>query len=46
MAAKKFPFEQSAKDKEPKGMKEGSRKEGALDRKQAKPFAAKKSAKR
>lgn len=37
MAAKKpFPFEKSSKDKEPKGMKEGSRKEEALDRKQAK----------
>lgn len=45
MAAKKFPFEKSRKDKEPKGMKEGSRKEEALDRKQAKPFA-KKTAKR
>lgn len=37
MAAKKpFPFEKSKKDKEPKGMKEGSKKEEALDRKQAK----------
>ncbi len=48
MATKKFPFppfEKSGKDKEPKGMKEGSRKEEALDRKQAKPFA-KKTAKR
>lgn len=35
------PFEKSSKDKEPKGMKEGSRKEEKLDRKQAKgnPFA-------
>lgn len=41
MAAKKFPFEKSPKDKEPKGMKEGSRKEEALDRKQANPFAKK-----
>lgn len=37
MAAKKpMPFEKSAKDKEPKGMKEGSKREEALDRKQAK----------
>lgn len=28
------PFEKSAKDKESKGMKEGSRKEEAMDRKQ------------
>mgnify|MGYP000308873429 CR=1 FL=1 len=45
MATKKFvPFEKSGKDKEPKGMKEGSRKEEALDKKQAKgnPFAKKK----
>lgn len=41
MATKKFPFEQSKKDKEPKGMKEGSRKEEAYDRKQMKPFAKK-----
>ena len=31
-------FEQSKKDKEPKGMKEGSKKEEAFDRKQAKGF--------
>lgn len=31
---KPMPFEKSAKDKEPKGMKEGSRREEALDRKQ------------
>jgi hypothetical protein len=40
MATKgKFPFalfEKSGKDKEPKGMKEGSKKEEALDKKQAK----------
>lgn len=30
------PFEKSAKDKEPKGMKEGSRREEAYDRKQGK----------
>ena len=36
MATKKtsYPFEQSRKDKEPKGMKEGSRREEAMDRKQ------------
>ena len=35
MATKgKFPFEMSAKDKEPKGMKEGSKKEEAFDKKQ------------
>lgn len=45
MATKKFvPFEKSSKDKEPKGMKEGSKKEEALDKKQAKgnPFTKKK----
>lgn len=37
MATKKpLPFEKSPKDKEPKGMKEGSKKEEAFDRKQAK----------
>ena len=36
MATKKpNPFEKSSKDKEPKGMKEGSKKEEALDKKQA-----------
>jgi hypothetical protein len=30
-----FPFEKSAKDKEPKGMKEGSKKEEAMDKTQA-----------
>lgn len=36
MATKKFvPFEKSGKDKEPKGMKEGSKREEALDKKQA-----------
>lgn len=35
MATKKFvPFEKSSKDKEPKGMKEGSAKEEAFDKKQ------------
>ena len=35
MATKKpFPFEKSSKDKEPKGMKEGSKKEEAFDKKQ------------
>jgi hypothetical protein len=41
MATKKpNPFEKSSKDKEPKGMKEGSKKEEALDKKQSKfvPF--------
>ena len=33
---KAAPFEMSKKDKEPKGMKEGSKKEEALDKKQAK----------
>jgi hypothetical protein len=43
MATKKFiPFEKSSKDKEPKGMKEGSRKEESLDRKQAKSPTKKK----
>ena len=33
--SKKFvPFEKSGKDKEPKGLKEGSKKEEALDKKQ------------
>lgn len=31
---KKLPFEKSSKDKEPKGLKEGSKKEEAFDRKQ------------
>ena len=35
--AKPYPFEKSRKDKEPKGMREGSKKEEALDKKQAKP---------
>lgn len=36
MATKKFvPFEKSKKDVEPKGMKEGSKKEEALDKKQS-----------
>ena len=38
------PFEKSPKDKEPKGMKEGSRREEAFDRKQKAP--AKKTAKK
>jgi len=33
--ASKNPFEKSGKDKEPKGMKEGSKKEEKLDKKQA-----------
>lgn len=33
---KKTPFEKSPKDKEPRGMREGSKKEEALDKKQAK----------
>ena len=37
----KKPFEKSAKDKEPKGMREGSKREDALDRKQAKAPAGK-----
>jgi hypothetical protein len=32
------PFEKSKKDKEPKGMKEGSKREEAMDKKQAMPF--------
>ena len=39
----KIPFEKSKRDVEPKGVKEGSRREEALDKKQAKgkpmPFA-------
>lgn len=35
--AGKFPFEKSKRDKEPKGSKEGSKKEEAADRKQMKP---------
>lgn len=36
------PFEKSAKDKEPRGMREGSRREEAYDRKQqGKKFPAK-----
>lgn len=47
MATKPNPFakfEKSGKDKEPKGMKEGSKKETAMDKKQMKanPFAKKK----
>jgi len=34
MAKKPFPFEKSGKDVEPKGMKEGSKKEEAFDKKQ------------
>ena len=32
--AKKMPFEKSGKDKDPKGMKEGSKAERMLDKKQ------------
>ena len=42
MATKPNPFakfEKSGKDKEPKGMKEGSKKEEAFDRKQMKAGA-------
>lgn len=49
MAKKPNPFEKSAKDKEPKGMKEGSAAEEKLDKAQAKkapPFGKKKPAKR
>ena len=35
------PFEKSKADREPKGMKEGSRKEEALDRRQAKGISPK-----
>jgi hypothetical protein len=34
--AKPVPFEKSKRDVEPKGMREGSKREEALDRKQAK----------
>lgn len=49
MAGKFVPFEKSGKDKEKKGMKEGSRKEEAFDAKQmfgGKAKAGKKSPKR
>ena len=36
MAKGKFPFEKSKADKEPRGMKEGSPREEALDRRQMK----------
>lgn len=36
MAKKKNPFEKSKKDVEPKGMKEGSKADRALDKKQRK----------
>jgi hypothetical protein len=46
MATKPNPFEKSKKDKEPKGMKEGSKKEEKFDLKQmgkkAMPFGKKK----
>jgi hypothetical protein len=38
------PFEKSKKDKEQKGLKEGSKKEEALDRRQAKAKAPVKKA--
>jgi hypothetical protein len=38
MAKGKFPFEKSAKDVEKRGMKEGSKREEAFDKKQGKPF--------
>lgn len=47
MAAKRLnpfaKFEKSKLDKEPKGLKEGSKKEEAKDKKQFKPFAKKKA---
>ena len=40
MATKKFiPFEKSGKDKDPKGMKEGSKKDMAMDKKQSKGYS-------
>lgn len=39
-------FEKSKRDKEPKGLKEGSKKEEALDRKQAKGFPVLKKGKK
>jgi hypothetical protein len=39
MATKKFNFEKSSKDVEPKGMREGSKKEEAFDMKQMKGYA-------
>ena len=45
--AKKFvPFEKSSKDKEPKGMREGSKREEALDKRQAAKKPAMKSGKK
>jgi hypothetical protein len=43
MVKKPNPFEKSGKDKEPRGMKEGSKAEEALDRKQSRapPFKKK-----
>lgn len=48
MATKPNPFEKSKKDKEPKGMKEGSKAEEKLDKAQGKkaPPFMKKAAKR
>lgn len=40
---KKLPFEQGPKDKEPKGMKEGSKREEAFDAKQKKALGKKKA---
>lgn len=34
MAKGKFPFEKSKADKEPRGMREGSKREEAMDRRQ------------
>lgn len=39
MATKKVPFEKSKKDVERKGMKEGSKREEAFDRKQVQKLA-------
>lgn len=46
MAIKGLPFEKSKKDKEPKGMREGSKREEAFDRKQMKQAPKKAPVKR
>lgn len=45
MAKKAMPFEKSKKDKEPKGLKEGSKREEALDKKQMQMKAFRKGGK-
>ena len=45
-SAKKYPFEKSSKDVEPKGMKEGSKKEEKLDRAQMAKMVAMKKGKK